>query len=133
MAAANVPEVIRRLIWHEAFQTATLLDGLMVVEVNGVRKTRFEHWYGGLPSFTQYMRTWGEAGTVKIRTRTTPKIENRGVPCMMVGYALNHPGDTYRMYDPKSGGIHETRDVIWLRRMYYQKPLSPKEFDHIAD
>jgi hypothetical protein len=32
------------------------------------------------------------------------------------------------MYNPTTGGIHETRDVLWLRRMYYQKPLSPNEF-----
>jgi hypothetical protein len=25
------------------------------------------------------------------------------------------------MYDPKTGGIHETRDVIWLKRMFYEK------------
>jgi hypothetical protein len=29
MAAAHVPETIRCLIWNEAFQAATLLDGLM--------------------------------------------------------------------------------------------------------
>jgi hypothetical protein len=44
MAAAHVPEPIHRLIWNEAFQAATLLDGLMVVEVNGVQKTRWERF-----------------------------------------------------------------------------------------
>ena len=122
MAAAHVPEPIRRLIWNEAFQAATLLDGLMVVDVNGVQKTRWEHWLGKLPKFTKYLRTWGEAGVVKTRSLATPKVADRGVPCMFVGYSKNHPGDTYRMYDPATGGIHDIRDVIWLRRMYYQVP-----------
>jgi hypothetical protein len=42
---------------------------------------------------------------------------------MMVGYALNHPGDTYRMWDPKTKRVHLTRDVTWLRRMFYPKAL----------
>jgi hypothetical protein len=133
MTAANTPETIRRLIWNEAFQTAILLDGMMMVTVNGVTKTRWEHWLGKLPSFAEHLRTWGEAGVVKIRTLSTPKVADRGVPCMFVGYSKNHPGDTYRMYDPSTGGIHDSRDVIWLRRMYYQKPLSPKEFQVQSD
>jgi hypothetical protein len=52
---------------------------------------------------------------------------------MFVGYAQNHPGDTFRMYNPSSGGIHESRDVIWLRRMFYDTPLSPKEFQVQSD
>jgi hypothetical protein len=38
MAAAHVPEPIRRLIWNKAFQAAKLLDGLMVVDINGIQK-----------------------------------------------------------------------------------------------
>ena len=105
----------------------------MVVTVNGVTKTRFEHWYGSLPSFIRHLRTWGEAGIVKTRSLATPKINDRGVPCMFVGYAKNHPGDTYRMFNPTTGGILESRDVLWLRRMYYEKPLSPKEFQVQSD
>ena len=64
---------------------------------------------------------WGEAGTVKVKTKTTPKLFDRGVHCMMVGYALNHAGDTYRMWDMKTNRVHETRDIIWLKRMYFEK------------
>jgi hypothetical protein len=40
---------------------------------------------------------------------------------MFVGYALNHPGDCYRMWDPETGGIRESRDVIWMKRMFFTK------------
>jgi hypothetical protein len=40
-----------------------------------------------------------------------------------VGYSLDHAGDTYRMWNPKTKGLHNTRDVIWLKRMYYTKQL----------
>jgi len=31
----------------------------------------------------------------------------------MVGYADDHSGDTYRMYDPTTGQVRLTRDVSW--------------------
>jgi len=46
---------------------------------------------------------------------------------MFIGYAVNHPGDCYRMYDPKTRRVHITRDIIWLKRMYYEKPTRTLE------
>ena len=39
---------------------------------------------------------------------------------MFIGYALDHEGDCYRMWNPKTNRVHETRDVVWLKRMYYE-------------
>ena len=39
---------------------------------------------------------------------------------MMVGYALDHAGDCYRMYNPITKGIHQSRDIKWLNRMYFK-------------
>jgi hypothetical protein len=114
MSAANVPKMIRYKVYSEAFKTATLLDGLMPLEINGITKTRNEHWTDkGNPAFAKYLHTWGEAGTVILKSKMTPKAKDRGVQCMFVRYALDHPGDTYRMWNPQTGGIHETRDVNW--------------------
>jgi hypothetical protein len=46
MLAANVPETIRYKVHSEAFKTATLLDGLMPVEITSITKTRYEHCVG---------------------------------------------------------------------------------------
>jgi hypothetical protein len=68
------------------------------------------------------MRTWGETGTVKIRTDTDPKLkETSGVVCVMIGYPNQHSGDTYQMFDPVSRRVYVTRDVQWLGRMYWIK------------
>ena len=40
---------------------------------------------------------------------------------MFVGYAVNGPSDTYRMYVPKLSTIRETRNVQWMKRMLYQE------------
>lgn len=119
MIAAHVPETVRYLLYNEAFMTATLLDGLIPIEVRGVTQTKFEHFWGELPAFANHLRTWGEAGTIKLVTERTTKVMDRGIQCMFVGYAQNHPGDCYRMFDPNTKRIHETRDVIWLRRMFF--------------
>jgi hypothetical protein len=128
MVRGNTPLSVRYLLCREAFKTATKLDGLMVVTVNGVSATRYVHFYGSNPAFAKHLRTWGEAGTVKIKVKATPKIGDRGVQCMMVGYANDHTGDCYRMWDANTSRVHETRDIIWLKRMYYTKPTITPEF-----
>jgi hypothetical protein len=37
----------------------------------------------------------------------------------MGGYCTDRAGDCYRMYDPIKNNIYETRDVLWLNRMYF--------------
>ena len=76
------------------------MDGLQVIDLDGVKATRYMHWSGRNPDFSNHLRTWGEAGTVKVKTKATPKIADRGVQCIFVGYALDHAGDVYRMYNP---------------------------------
>jgi hypothetical protein len=69
MYHANLPMEIRYKLFKEAFQTATLLDALVVVEIEGEKKSRVEHWSGKKPEYAQNLRTWGEAGTVKSTKR----------------------------------------------------------------
>jgi hypothetical protein len=124
MHRANVPLEMRYKIFKEALTTITMLDWLAVVEINGVTQTRYKHWTGGTkdPKFAKYLRTWGEAGTVKTRLMTTTKLENRGTTCMLVGYALNHDSGVYRMYNKETNRVIVSRDVIWLKRMFFENP-----------
>ena len=67
MHRANVPLKHRYKLFKEAFTTITQLDWLAVIEIDGVYKTRYRHWKDSDndPKFAKYLRTWGEAGTVK--------------------------------------------------------------------
>ena len=121
MIAANVAYALRFKLFREAYMCATLLDGLVVVEINGVSKTRQEHWGATLPKWSNALRTWGEAGVVTLKSKMTPKMANKGLSCMFVGYAPQHAEGVYRMWDPTTGRIHVTRDIVWLRRMYFQR------------
>ena len=55
-----------------------------------------------------------------LRDLKKSKMQDKGLTCMFVGYAKDHAGDCYRMYNPDTSRVHTTRDVKWLGRMYYK-------------
>jgi hypothetical protein len=40
---------------------------------------------------------------------------------MFIGYADDHDGDVYRMWNLKTETVHITRDVIWMKQMMFTK------------
>ena len=98
-----------------------MLDGLTIIDVDGLNQSHYKHAFKKKPNFVKYLRTIGEAGTVKITSDTTPKLQDRRVHCIFVGYALNHPEGCYHMYDPATHRVRQSHDVVWLHRMFYEK------------
>ena len=137
MIHAKIPQTLRYKLWREAYQTATLIDSLVLVELYGRKATRIEHWGKPIPSFAYVLRTWGEAGVVKTKSKMSAKLENRGTTCMLVGYSTMHAQDVYRMWDPNTERIHISRDIIWLKRMYFEskqnKEITTNQMDQIDD
>eukprot|EP00957_Ditylum_brightwellii_P025810 1952472-Ditylum_brightwellii.AAC.1 len=93
---------IKYKVFPKAFMTATLLDDLVIVEVQGKKKTCSEHFHGTVPKFAKHLHTWGEAGTIKTHKKTTSKIDDRGVMCRFIRYAIQHEGDCYKILDPRT-------------------------------
>lgn len=120
MGAAHVPVDLRYRVAVEAVRCATQLDGLVVVTLNDKTCTRDEHVYGKVPKWATKLRTYGEAGVVK--EGKDGKTGDRGQDMMFVGYAVDRDSDCVRMYNPETNRVVQTRDVIWLKRMYYEKP-----------
>jgi len=56
---------------------------------------------------------FGQVGYVTIRKQIKTKWEDKSTKCIMVGYADDHSGDTYRMYDPTTNHVRLTQDVCW--------------------
>ena len=121
MAAADVPIVERYKLFQEAANTATKLDWLNIVTIKNVQRTRIEHYGQDIPTWAEVLRTWGEAGTVK--WGKNGKLGDRGITMMFVGYANNHARDVYRMLNPSTWRITQTRDIIWLNRMFSVTPI----------
>jgi hypothetical protein len=130
---ANVPSKWKHKVYKAAALHVTDMDGLMLVTIDGVTKTRYEHFYGSFPKFARLLRTWGEAGVVKLKTSTSPKMNNKGTTCMFVGYAKDRSHDSYLMWNVENNYVYSSRDVIWLQRMYFQKRADAAEIvDHIG-
>ena len=121
MDTANVPTEHRYKLFREVFKTATLLDGLVVTTIDGKKQSRYEHYYGKLPKFARALRVWGEAGVVKTKKKGESKLQDKGTTCMMAGYSGRHDAGTYRMYDAKTSRILISKDIRWLKRMYFKK------------
>jgi hypothetical protein len=98
LSAAQVPREERHKMWGEVAKTATSLDNLIAVTINGETKTRYEHAGLQIPSFVKHLSTFGEAGIVK--NMKDGKVGDRGIKMMFVGYAEEHTGNCYRMYNP---------------------------------
>ncbi len=97
MLNANIPPAWKPIVAQKEFETATKLDGLVPIDIDGIVKARVEHWSGKLPQFAKHLRKWGEVGIVKTKQTGTPKMSDRGLKCMFVGYAGQHAGDNYEM------------------------------------
>jgi hypothetical protein len=76
--------------------------------------------YGVNPSWSWNLRTWGEAGVVK--EGKDGKTGDRGIAMMFVGYPNNRESDSVRMWNRSTNRVVVTRDVIWLKRMFFTRP-----------
>ena len=124
MYASNKPKHVRYKVSPYVFQTVTKLDRLVPIKINGITKMRKEHFDGKKPKFIKYMHVIGEAGVVKTKTKTTPETADRGVTCALVGYANDHEGACYQMYNPEINVLYESRVIVWLKRLYFPNALA---------
>jgi hypothetical protein len=108
-------KLVREGVFHLSF-----LDGLIVKEINGEKKTKYGHTYRMDPKVKMPLCTWGEGGVIKIVGGIKGKLKPRGTAAMFVGYARDSAHNTMNMYAPDLNSIHETRDVQWSRKMYYE-------------
>ncbi len=42
---------------------------------------------------------------------------------MFVGYPANRETDSVRMWNPDTNGVVKSRDVIWLKRMFFEQKV----------
>ena len=81
MIEANVPIKLCYKVFSKAIYKTTLTYGLTSITIDGNKPTWFEHLFGENPTFLRFLRTWGEAGTVKIKTATTDVVQPKTYPC----------------------------------------------------
>jgi hypothetical protein len=77
-ADANIPLEFCYRLYKEVISTAAKLDLLTVISVDGLEKSRYQFFYKKQAPWAAALRTWGEAGVVKLKDLATPKLEDRG-------------------------------------------------------
>ena len=54
-------------------------------------------------------------------------MKEKGLTCMFVGQVDDHDGDCYYMWHEHAKRYDATHDIIFLRRIHYQKEQIVKE------
>ena len=121
MTSAGLDENTRHRLWMEAAATATKLDNILH---NKGELSPYRKFYKEDPAYEKHLRTFGELGVVALYPgeRIKAKLDDRGIKCMFLGYAANHAGNVYRMWNLKTKQVLVTRDVKWLGCFQNMKP-----------
>jgi hypothetical protein len=97
-------------MWGEFYLTATHLHAkTLTSSLNGT--TPWELYYGQKPDYS-YMREIGCRAFVLILNKHNPKIYERSIECILIGY--DPKAKTYRCYDRRSGNIYSSYHVRFL-------------------
>ena len=110
MLAAKLDDTHQGMLWTEAVNTATKLDN--AVPNRNMAESPDYLWYGEQPHFLKHLVQWGRIGYMTIRDKQA-KMEKKSVQCVMVGYADQHSGDTYRVFKVEQKTVVLSRDVVW--------------------
>ena len=73
--------------------------------------TTDEQFYGKKSELYSHLIELGRVGYVTIRNTMKGKFKEKSTAMVMIGYAEHHARDVYRMYNPISQKVIETRDV----------------------
>lgn len=96
-------------LWGEAVATAVyLLNRSPTKGVKGM--TPYEAWFGKKPA-VHNLRTFGCVVYVKNTKPTLKKLDDRGQCMVFIGYEKG--SKTYRAYNPATGKVVITRDVVF--------------------
>ena len=112
MVNANLTQSSQGDFWAEAVATANYHEDLVIKA--GRQVPALEAWTG-LPvnKWVNRLVEFGRIGIVHKNEKKAKKMDEKGYPALMVGYAMNHGPGTYRMFNPKTNRIIITKDVKW--------------------
>ena len=61
----------------------------------------------------KHLIEWGRIGSPANKRTKTANMDNNGTAMLIVGYAVDHPSGTHRMYNPGTDSIVITNCVKW--------------------
>jgi hypothetical protein len=109
MLSAGWTEFLQGKLWAEATKTAAILGNTLPNTRSTVPPD--ELFYGTPCTIYGSTVEYGRISYVTFRGIMKGKFKERATKMIMVGYAENHARVVYRMYNPYTGKIVETRDI----------------------
>ncbi len=109
MITANLSKPIRTRLWCEAVNCANDLENISASSVRDVFPVKM--MTGQMSKLFPMLQPFGRIGYVTIRKKFKAVWKEKSEKHLMVGYAKNHSNDTYRMYNPVTRRVSQTRDV----------------------
>ena len=114
-AVINGP--LRKSIWAEVANYETYTANILVSRKDEM--CPYEKFYGRNPVYVKDLTAFGKICISKRNNDLhRSKLTNKGIPCMMVGYAKDNATGTYRMLNLESNRIIKSRNVRWMNRTY---------------
>ena len=72
------------------------------------------------PAYSKHLQAFGKIGIAKKGNRITSKLNDKGVMCMIIGYATDNASGTYRLLNLSTMKVFESINVQWLDMNYDQ-------------
>jgi hypothetical protein len=82
--------------------------------------TASEKFTGSNPKWFRNLRTFGEIGITYNNQKIKGKLDNRGYPCMFIGYTEDHASIAYLFFNLNSQAIFMSGNVVWLHKLFHQ-------------
>jgi hypothetical protein len=82
--------------------------------------TASETFTGSNPKWFKNLRTFGEIGITYNNQKIKGKLDNRGFPCMFIGYTEDHASNVDVFFNLHNQAIFMSRNVVWLHKLFYQ-------------
>ena len=81
----------------------------------------YNSFFGKEAPYAKHLRTFGECSVVHDGKKIQSKLENCGEKCIFVGYAENHAGNVYRMFNVQANTSCVDNAQCEMDKMYYRK------------
>jgi hypothetical protein len=115
--AAGFPAFLRSILWSYAAKCVTQLDNTIV---DSSTMTASEKFTGSIPKWFKSLRTFGELGITYNNQKIKGKLDNRGYPCMFIGYTEDHASNLYVFFSLNNQAIFTSHNVVWLHKLFHQ-------------
>ena len=113
---AMLSQDLRTGLWAHAADMCSKLENIIVTDP--LKLTSSELFHGTNPKWTKHLRTFGEIAILVDNRKIKGKLEDRGIPCIFIGYPENHSGDVYKFFNYKLKSVLHSRDVVWIGQKY---------------